>query len=141
MSEVDRKTIKILLASVELEVRELAEQIGYDRGYVVNVLNGFTKASAGFRRAFGDTIASLVFGPYEETVKETTYPSEPLVALIEKRAADAPSKRDFYSDLGTSAQVIHSRKCFDGVFVDRICCALGVHPSSVYGLEYEQEAS
>ncbi len=140
MNPVDRKAIKVFLACLDLEVGELAEHMGYDKGYVVNVLNGFTKASPGFRRAFGETVASLVLGPYEESVKEN-YPPEPLVQLIESRAAQAPSKREFYRELGTNAQAIKNRKCLDGLFVDRICCALGVHPSSIYGLEYEQEAS
>ncbi len=136
----DRKTIKILLACLELEVNELAEHLGYDGGYVVNVLNGFTKASPGFRRAFGDTVASWLLGTNEDDVKET-YPPEPLIRLIEARAAQARSKLEFYRELGTSAQAIRSRNRFDGLFVDRICCALGVHPSSVYGLDYEEEAS
>ncbi len=140
MSAVDRRAIKVLLACLELEVNELADHIGYDKGYVVNVLNGFTTASPAFRRAFGDTVASLLVGTNEDDVKET-YPSEPLIRLIESRAAQAPSKLEFYRELGTSAQAIRNRKCFDGLFVDRICCALGVHPSSVYGLDYEQEAS
>ncbi len=140
MSPVDRKTIKVLLACLELEVKDLADHIGYDKGYVVNVLNGFTKASTRFRRAFGDTVATLLLGTNEDDVKET-YPSEPLIRLIEARAAAAPSKQDFYRELGTSAQTIRNRKRFDGLFVDRICCALRVHPSSVYGRDYEQEAS
>jgi hypothetical protein len=136
VNEVDRKTIKILLASLELEVGELADHIGYDKGYVVNVLNGFTKASRGFRRAFGETVASLVLGPHDEMVKDI-YPPEPLVELIESRAAAAPSKREFYRELGTNAQAIKNRKSFDGLFVDRVCCALGVHPSAVYGADYD----
>ncbi|MDP9069307.1 MAG: hypothetical protein M3N53_13315 [Actinomycetota bacterium] len=140
MNAVDRKTIKIMLACLELEVGELADRIGYDQGYVVNVLNGFTKASPGFRRALGDTLASLMLGPHADSVNET-YSPEPLVRLIESRAAQAPSKREFYRELGTNAQAIRNRKFFDGIFVDRICCALGVHPSSVYGIEYEREAS
>jgi hypothetical protein len=137
MSEIDRKTIKILLVSLDLELRALADHIGYDKRYVVNVLNGFTKASPSFRRAFGETIASLVLGPHE-SVRES-YPPEPLVKLIESRAAEAPSKREFYRDLGTNAQAIRNRKRFDGVFVDRVCCALGVHPSSIYGRDYNVE--
>lgn len=140
MSEVDRKTVKILLASLDLELNELADHVGYGKGYVVNVLNGFTKASPGFRRTFGETVASLVLGPHDETVAKS-YPPGPLVGLIEVRAAAALSKGEFYRQLGTSAQAIRNRKYFDGLFVDRICCALGVHPTFVYGREYEQEAS
>ena len=136
MSGVDRKSIKILLAALELEANEFADRIGYDKGYVVNVLNGFTVASPGFRKALGDTIASLVLGTYEPGVAES-YPAEPLVRLVTRAAEQAASKRDFYRNLGTSSQALKSRETFDGVFVDRICCALGVHPSSVYGRDYE----
>jgi hypothetical protein len=138
---IDRKTIKILLVSLDLEVAELAQHMGYDDGYVVNVLNGITDASPGFRRAFGETIGALILGGYERDVSES-YPPAPLVAFIEKRAAEARSKREFYRELGTSAQSLRSRKSFDGIFVDRICCALGVHPSYVYGRDYDgQEPS
>jgi len=101
---------------------------------------GSPRLRPGFRRAFGETVASLVLGPHEETVMES-YPPEPLMKLIESRAAEAPSKREFYRELGTNAQAIKNRKRFDGLFVDRVCCALGVHPTSVYGRDYEQEAS
>jgi len=137
-SGVDRKTIKVLLACLDLEVGELAEHMGYDEGSVVTVLNGFTEARPGFRRAFGETIGSLILGTFEPEMGEW-YPAEPLAALIERRAEEAPSRREFFRDLGTSAQAVKSRKRFDGIFVDRICCALGVHPSSVYGRDYDVE--
>lgn len=140
MSDIDRKAMKVLLAALDLEQQELAVHVGYDKGYVVNVLNGFTQASPGFRRALGDTIVTLLLGPYEETVK-ASYPPEPLVKLVEARAADVPNKRDFYRDLGTSPLALRNRKSLDGVFVDRICCALGVHPSSVYGFDFDEAAS
>ena len=138
--EVDRKTIKILLAALELEVGELAEHMGYDYKYVVNVFNGFTQASFAFRKALGETIACLLLGPYDKEIVES-YPAAPLVAWIEAAAAGVDNKRDFYQALGTSAQVIRNRKRFDGIFVDRICCALGVHPSSVYGRDYDAEVA
>jgi hypothetical protein len=137
-SDIDRKAIKIMLACLELEVGDLARHMGYDRGYVVNVLNGLTPASPGFRRAFGETIGSLILGTHEAEVKDA-YPPAPLIELIENRAADAVSKSDFYRDLGTNPQALRGRKSFDGVFVDRICCALGVHPSYVYGRDYDVE--
>jgi hypothetical protein len=138
-NEVDNRTMKVLLAALEIEQQELAEHMGYQPFYVANVLNGFTKASPAFRRAFGETVATFILGSQEEVVE--TYPPEPLLRLIESRAASAVSKRDFYRDLGTSSQALKNRKVFDGLFVDRICCALGVHPSSVYGDDYAQEAS
>jgi hypothetical protein len=140
VTAVDRKTIKILLASLDIEVGELAHHMGYDQGYVVNVLNGFTEAAPVFRRAFGETIGALLLGTYEPEMSKS-YPPAPLRALIEKRAAQAPSKRHFYRDLGTSPQALRTRKSFDGIFVDRICCALGVHPSYVYGPEYDGEGA
>ena len=139
--ETDRRAIRVLLAALELEVRDLAEHMGYDEGYVVNVLNGFTEARPGFRRAFGETIGSLILGTFEPETSHS-YPAAPLRRLIESRAAEAVSKRDFYRDLGTTQQALRRRERFDGIFVDRICCALGVHPSSVYGSDYDlDEAS
>jgi PAS domain-containing protein len=132
----DRKTLNVLLAALALEQRELAERMGYDPGYLVNVTNGFTTASPSFRRAFGETIAALIFGPWHPTMRQS-YPPEPLVELVKRRAAEMPSKRDFYRDLGTSPQALKGRKSLDGLLVDRICCALGVHPSSVYGRDFE----
>ena len=136
MKEIDRKTINILLAALSIEQHELAEMMGYDRGYVSNVFNGFTEARPAFRRAFGETVGSLILGTYEPLSRES-YPAGPLVELIIARAAEAPSKREFYRELGTNASALRDRHTFDGLFVDRICCALGVHPSSVYGGDYD----
>ena len=135
--EVDRKTIAILLVVLDIEQHELAEMMGYGRGYVSNVFNGFTEARPSFRRAFGETIGSLILGTYEPQVKES-YPAGPLLELISKRAEQATSKREFYSELGTNLQALKNRKCFDGVFVDRVCCQLGVHPTALYGHDWEQ---
>ena len=135
MSAVDVKTFRVMLACLELEVNELAERMGYDARYVSNVVNGFTKASPAFRRAFGETIGTLVFGTYEPP-SAGRYPAEPLVALIRQRASEAPRKRDFYRDIGVSGEALRRHATFDGVFVDRVCCALGVHPSALYGEEY-----
>jgi hypothetical protein len=135
---VDRRTIRILRASLDLDTERLANRMGYDTGYVANVLSGFADASPVFRRAFGETIGSLILGTHSLVTRES-YPPGPLVALIESRAVEAPSKREFYRELGTSAQAIRGRKSFDAVFVDRVCCALGVHPSAVYGRDYDVE--
>ncbi len=136
MKQIDRRTINILLAALDIEQHELAEMMGYDKGYVSNVFNGFTEARPAFRRAFGETIGSLILGTYEPVSRES-YPAGPLVELIASRAAQAPSKREFYRELGTNASALKDRDTFDGLFVDRICCALGVHPSSVYGADYD----
>ena len=141
MSAVDVKTFRVLLACLELEVNELAGTMGYDARYVSNVVNGFTKASPAFRRAFGETIGALVFGTHEPR-GAARYPAEPLLTLIRQRAAEAPRKRDFYRDLGVSGEALRRHSTFDVVFVDRVCCALGVHPSAVYGDDYSfKEAS
>ena len=135
MNRVDRKAVNVLLAALGMEQHEFAALMGYDEGYVSNVLNGFTETRPAFRRAFGETIGSLVLGTFEREVRES-YPAGPLLELISQRAARAVSKRDFYRDLGTSAQALKNRKCFDGLFVDRICCRLGVHLSALYGSNY-----
>ncbi len=135
MSEVDTKTFRVLLACLELELNELADLMGYDHRYVCNVVNGFTKPSPGFRRAFGETIGSLVFGAYRPLSAER-YPAAPLLALIRKRAAQAPSKRAFYRDVGVNVQGLNDAATVNGLVVDRICCALGVHPSAIYGDDY-----
>lgn len=136
MNQVDRKSINVLLAALGIEQHELAEMMGYDKGYVSNVFNGFTEARPAFRRAFGETIGSLILGTFAPVSRET-YPAGPLMELISARASQAESKREFYRELGTNASALRDRKTFDGVFVDRVCCALGVHPSSVYGSDYE----
>ena len=136
MNKVDRKTINILLAALDIEQHELSEMMGYDKGYVSNVFNGFTEARPAFRRAFGETIGSLILGTFEPLSRET-YPAGPLVELIMARASQAVSKREFYREIGTNTSALRGRKTFDGLFVDRVCCALGVHPSSVYGDDYD----
>lgn len=136
MNKVDRKTINILLAALDIEQHELSEMMGYDKGYVSNVFNGFTEARPAFRRAFGETIGSLILGTFEPLSRER-YPADPLVKLIAARASQAVSKREFYREIGTNASALRGRKTFDGLFVDRVCCALGVHPSSVYGADYD----
>lgn len=138
MIAVDRKTINVLLACLGLEVNELAERMSYDRGYVSNVINGFTEARPAFRRAFGETIGSLVLGTYHPRSVER-YPAAPLIELVRQRTVEAPRKRDFYRDLRISSECLRERETFDGIFVDRVCCALGVHPSAVYGTTYSVE--
>lgn len=135
----DRKTLNILLAALGLEQRDLAELMGYEQGYVANVFNGHTIARPAFRRALGETIGSLILGTYQPATAER-YPAGPLLQLIMTRAADAACKRDFYRDLGVN-ESIHKRDTLDAVLVDRVCCSLGIHPTSVYGHDYELKAS
>jgi hypothetical protein len=130
LAKPDRRTLDVLLAALQVEQKDLARLMGYDKGYVTNVFNGHTIARPAFRRAFGDTIASLVLGNYEPPTAER-YPAEPLVALLEQRALAASCKRDFYRDLGVNEQIT-KRSTLDAVLVDRICCQLGLHPTSLY---------
>jgi transcriptional regulator with XRE-family HTH domain len=135
---VDRRSLNVLLAALDLEQRELAELMGYRKGYVANVLNGCTKASASFRDALGAAVTELPLGSPERT---TTLPAAPLSDLIRKRAARAPCKEQFYEDLGISPHGWNKREVVSEALVDRVCCALGVHPSSLYGHDYDVEES
>lgn len=60
MSKIDRRAVRIILALCDLEVSDFAECLGYEPGYVSNVLTGQTRPSPAFSRAFGDTIAQIV---------------------------------------------------------------------------------
>jgi hypothetical protein len=127
---VDRRAINVLLAALDIEQRELAQMMGYDPRYVVNVVNGFTLPSEAFKDAFGKALADLLLGQTRREAK--AYPAGPLVALMRKRAAQAPCKADFYADLGVTGNGWGTRRSVPVDLVDRICCALGVHPSAVY---------
>lgn len=137
MKTVDRTAVNVILAVLSLEQRELAELMGYRDGYVANVLNGCTKASLNFREAFGRALAELVLGPAGHPLQ--TLPAGPLVELLKARAAQAPSKKQFYADLGISAHGWNKRELVTEALVDRICCELGVHPSALYGQHYDVE--
>lgn len=134
---VDHRTIKVLLAALDIEQRELAGVMGYRPAYLANVLNGHTPASASFRQAFGEALAELLLG--EPDPAPDRYPAHPLRALVQRRAADADSPTQFYSDLGISVHSLSKRDVLPGALVDRLCCALGVHPTSIYGPNGEVE--
>lgn len=131
MADVDRRAVRVILALCDIEVRDFAEHLGYDAGYVSNVLTGQTRPSPAFCRAFGDTVAEFVFG--ERCSSGRMVPAAPLVELVERRARYAVSKRDFYSDHGINMNYLRSRDSVSEIVADRICSSLGVHPSSVYG--------
>ena len=135
---VDRKAIDVILAVVGIEQRELADLMGYKEGYVANVMNGSAKASRAFKEAFGNAIAELVLGPSGHPLQ--ILPAAPLKELIRKRAEQAPCKSQFYSDLGINPQGWNKRQVVTELVVDKICCALGVHPSAIYD-EIHEEAS
>lgn len=139
MSDIDRRAVKVLLALCDIDRKELADRLGYERRYVNNVLCGSTRPSPAFCRAFGDAIAGLVFG--ERFRCGRMLPSAPLLELVRRRARYAPRKRDFYSDNGINMSYLSTREFLSDAVVDRICSSLGVHPSSLYGAAYEQEAS
>ena len=133
---VDRKTISIMLAALDIEQRELAARMGYDKVYVSNVLCGFTAPSDGFKSAFGQTIADLVLGASRTEV--TRIPAAPLVEYLSRRADEASCRSQFFQDLGLSPNGWHRRRKFvSEAQLDQICCALGIHPSEIYGTDYE----
>lgn len=134
---MDRKTIRILLGALDIEQRALAELMGYRPAYVANVLNGQTPASAAFRQAFGDALAELLLGHPDPAPDR--YPAEPLWEIVRRRAAAAESRSRFYDDLGISVHSLSNRDVLPGALVDRLCCALGVHPTSIYGPNDELE--
>jgi hypothetical protein len=139
VNEIDRRAVKVILAMCDMELAEFAQHFGYEPRYVSNVLTGATRPSPAFCRAFGDTVAELVFG--ERCRPGRMLPAGPVVELVRRRARYAPRKRDFYSDNGINVGYLSSREFLSEVVVDRICSALGVHPSSLYGDDHEQEAS
>ncbi len=61
MTEIDRRAVRVILALCDTDVADFAECLGYDRGYVSNVLMDQTRPSPAFCRAFGDTVAEVVF--------------------------------------------------------------------------------
>jgi transcriptional regulator with XRE-family HTH domain len=132
---VDRKTLNILLAALDIEQRELAERMGYDKGYVVNIFNGFTAPSDGFKRTFGEVVADLVLGSSRTDVSRL--PAQPLIEYLRRRAQEAECRSQFYEDLGLTPQGWHRRKYVSESLLDRICCQLGIHPSEIYGDDYE----
>lgn len=130
MAEIDRRAVRMILALCGMELGDFAQCLGYERGYVSNVLTGQTRPSPAFCRAFGDTVAELVFG--ERCSTGRMLDTGPLLELVQRRARYAVRKRDFYSDNGINMSYLSSREFVSEVVVDRICSALGVHPSSVY---------
>ncbi|MFN2588774.1 MAG: hypothetical protein ABR613_11755 [Actinomycetota bacterium] len=139
MADIDRRAIKVILALCDMNRDEFAERLGYERRYVNNVLCGVTRPSPAFCRAFGDTVAGLVFG--EGFSCGRMLPAAPLLELVRRRARYAASKRNFYSDNGINMNYLATRELLSEAVVDRICSSLGVHPSSLYGSNHEQEAS
>jgi hypothetical protein len=137
MSDIDRRAIRVLLALCDMDLSDFAKCLGYDRGYVSNVLTGSTPPSPAFCRAFGDTIAGIVFG--EHCRSGRMLPAGPLVGLVRRRACYAPRERDFYSDNGINMKYLCTRDQVSEVVVDRVCSALGVHPSALYGAEGDSE--
>jgi hypothetical protein len=136
---VDRRALNVLLAVMEIEQRELAELMGHSEGYVANALNGCTKALSPFREAFGAALAELLLGSVGHPMM--TLPASPLTELIRKRAAQAPCKAQFYEDLGLTPHGWNKREVVSEALVDRICCVLGVHPSALYGQNYDPEGA
>jgi hypothetical protein len=139
MADIDRRALNVILALCDMGRQDLADRLGYNRRYVNNVLCGVTRPSPAFCRAFGETVAALVFG--DRFGCGRMLPAAPLLELVRRRARYAPRKRDFYSDNGINMNYLITREFVSEAVVDRICSALGVHPSSLYGQHYAQEAS
>ena len=126
---MDRRALNVLLAALELDQGALAQHMGYRAGYVTNVLNGCTPPSDPFRDAFGRVLADLM--PGESPSAERMYPAAPLRKLIEKHAAAAMARSQFYADRGITCHGWNKRQ-HSSEASSTGCCALGVHPSSVY---------
>ena len=139
---VDRKTINILLSALDLEQRRLAEHLGYEPRYVANVFNGFTQPSDAFKAAFGAALADLMLGPSRTQRSETTtLDARPLAEFLEERARGAVSRHTFYAELGLTPHGWNNRKRVTIELGDSVCCALGVHPSAIYGQDYDLGAA
>ena len=136
---VDRIALKVVIAALDVEQRELAAEMGYQPAYVANVLNGFTPPSDAFKRAFGDAVAERLLGCSPRARRHL--PAEPFAGFLEAASKSAPSRTRFYADLGLSIHGWGKRLFVTERLVDRVCCELGVHPTSIYGHEYFEEAS
>ncbi|MGH2819324.1 MAG: hypothetical protein ACRDJ5_01580 [Actinomycetota bacterium] len=134
---IDRRAINVLLAALDVEQRDVAARMGYQPGYVANVFNGCSPSSDAFKKAFGEVVAELVLGNSNKAAR--SYPAGPLRALIERRAGEAVSRMDFYADLGVSCYGWNKRERVSAALIDRVCCAVGVHPSAIYP-EFMEEA-
>jgi transcriptional regulator with XRE-family HTH domain len=132
---MDRKALNILLAALDLKQRQLADHMGYDKAYVVNVFNGFAPPSDAFKAAFGDAVADLVLG--ESRCEANRLPAQPLIDFLEQRAKCHGARSEFYESLGLKAQGWNRRKYVSESLLDRICCQLGIHPTQIYGTDYE----
>lgn len=137
MSDIDRRAVRVILALCDMELKDFAECLGYERKYVSNVLTGQTRPSPAFCRAFGDTVGQLVFG--ERCSGDRMVPVAPLLELVQRRACYAPGKQAFYADNGINMSYLTSREFVSEVVVDRICSALGVHPTAIYEAEADRE--
>ena len=132
----DRTALNVMLAVLDIEQREIAARMGYDASYVTNVFNGFTPPSEAFKHAFGEALADLLLGTSRTT--STRLPAAPLIEYLDARARQSGCRARFYEDLGLKASSWHRhRKFVSESQLDRICCALGVHPSAIYGRDYE----
>ena len=134
---VDRTTINILLAALDIEQRELAADMGYEPAYVANVFNNSAAPSDAFKLAFGNALADRLLG--RSRTQNSRLPARPLADYLAHRAREAWSREQFYADLGLSSHGWAKRRFVTEELVDRVCCQLGVHPSSIYGADYDVE--
>ena len=131
----NRQALNVLLAVLDIEQRELSDLMGYRPAYVANVFNGFTEPSDAFKQALGQALSDLLLGT--SRTEEKYLPANPLVEFLELRSKEAASRTEFYATLGLSPKGWNKLEQVTESLVDRICCALGVHPTAIYGRDYE----
>jgi hypothetical protein len=130
---VNRVAIRTVLAALDISHAELAELLGFERGYVNNVLSGCSRVTPGFRRALGDVLAQRLLAPRLDEGR-TTYPPGPLQELCRERMKRYPSPRSFYAATGVSSTFMSRRQPMGVDLADRYCMALNTTLEKVYPL-------
>ena len=133
----NRTALNVVLAVLDIEQREFAADMGYDPAYVANVFNNSTPPSDAFKAAFGAALADHLLG--RSRTQNSRLPARPLADYLARRAKEAPAREQFYADLGLSSHGWGKRRFVTEELVDRVCCELGVHPSAIYGRDYDVE--
>lgn len=135
----NRTALNVVLAALDIEQRALAADMGYEPAYVANVFNNSAAPSDAFKVAFGAALADRLLG---RSRTQSRLPARPLADYLARRAKEAWSREQFYADLGLSSHGWGKRRFVTEELVDRVCCNLGIHPSSIYGADYDiEEAS
>lgn len=133
----NRTALNVVLAVLDIEQREFAVDMGYEPAYVANVFNNSTPPSDAFKLAFGRALADRLLG--SSRTQNSRLPAQPFADYLARCAKAASSKEQFYADLGLSSHGWSKRRFVTEELVDRVCCELGVHPSCIYGRDYDVE--